>query len=573
MSNPKMPEWLESPEFCALRDSNRPPSDAQRGVLVEMQSVLKGEVGAISVSNAECRLERESLLKSIQGILSPIKALPHDMLAEIFLQCLPDGPSFDWENRSDVPENAPVLLTRICSSWRALALETPSLWMTLTFFADSYIIPSNPSRCTKAIDLCKTWFSRAKSLPLNYRLHISSTGEREHDELVKLVMTETLLSYFPQFKNLTLDSSDLGIVLELLNDVYADNVSEDEEFKETMSCSILEYLHLGTSSNENGTWDEDEQVHIRIFEHAPRLHHFVRRMAVRKAPILHLPWDQLTYLSVSWCSSFQINKLVRKCPNLRCGAFDIGDYEDEDDVDSDNEVNDQEAFIFDHLDNLLIITNEYPSVDVFKNVMFPSLTTLFLAAQMSWQDVSPPWSAINPFLLQLHNIQRLALLDCFVILPEDLLTLLHSTPNLVELELEINFDHQLLFKKLTITDDTNGKEPLIPHLQILVVDYAWVKPGIEEIPEALSAMVKSRWKGSGVMSTAWPKSLQNVSFFIVTGKHAPILEKISNLLQTCVEDGLELNMYRPQHVYWEYHQAHGVSHWHDSLMARRQLTD
>ncbi|TFK33322.1 hypothetical protein BDQ12DRAFT_670338 [Crucibulum laeve] len=128
-----------------------------------------------------------------------------------------------------------------------------------------------------------------------------------------------------------------------------------------------------------------------------------------------------------------------------------------------------------------------------------------------------------------------------------LLTFLRSTPNLVELELTIHADHKLLFKELTITEDDNsGNQSLSPHLQVLLVDYNGCSVNYAKIPEEFSAMVQSRWRGSGDAPTSESKWLRSVSFFIGSEQHTDISREISNTLQSCVEAGLELKIHRPR---------------------------
>ncbi|TFK33724.1 hypothetical protein BDQ12DRAFT_690809 [Crucibulum laeve] len=74
----------------------------------------------------------------------------------------------------------------------------------------------------------------------------------------------------------------------------------------------------------------------------------------------------------------------------------------------------------------------------------PAVTALFLSSRPFniLYDI-PTQYALELFLFQLRNVQRLALLHSFLISPKHLSTLLRSTPNLIELELKIDFDHRL----------------------------------------------------------------------------------------------------------------------------------
>ncbi|TDL13968.1 hypothetical protein BD410DRAFT_683360, partial [Rickenella mellea] len=55
--------------------------------------------------------------------VSPICCIPSEVALEIFKFCLPD----DIFPRPSV-RSAPLLLSRVCHTWRILAITTPRLW-------------------------------------------------------------------------------------------------------------------------------------------------------------------------------------------------------------------------------------------------------------------------------------------------------------------------------------------------------------------------------------------------------------------------------------------------------------
>ncbi|KAG2112477.1 hypothetical protein BD769DRAFT_1778756 [Suillus cothurnatus] len=74
----------------------------------------------------------EEKLKIVQsnnyhrGFSSPIWRLPTEILAQIFLYCIPED-----ENRTPAPYLAPMLLTTVCRRWREVAVDMSSLWRRL----------------------------------------------------------------------------------------------------------------------------------------------------------------------------------------------------------------------------------------------------------------------------------------------------------------------------------------------------------------------------------------------------------------------------------------------------------
>lgn len=91
----------------------------------------------------------------------PINQLPGDVLAEIFIQCLPEvilWPEIEGKSTEDV---APLLL---CDG-RALAISIPHLWKQL-------FLPLRPkSNREEAITMTHTWIRRSGELPLTLAVY------------------------------------------------------------------------------------------------------------------------------------------------------------------------------------------------------------------------------------------------------------------------------------------------------------------------------------------------------------------------------------------------------------------
>lgn len=93
-----------------------------------------------------------------QALASPACCLlPSELLGEIFLRCLPQtnyvAPSSD---------ECPMVLTRVCRHWRAVALSTPRLWASLSI--------SLLRADTTGGDEYKRWLEKASSVPLSIRV-------------------------------------------------------------------------------------------------------------------------------------------------------------------------------------------------------------------------------------------------------------------------------------------------------------------------------------------------------------------------------------------------------------------
>ncbi|KAJ7098527.1 hypothetical protein B0H15DRAFT_901021, partial [Mycena belliarum] len=83
--------------------------------------------------------------------------LPADVLRLVFLACLPST-----HNPAMYPTAAPLLLTRVSSAWRAIALSTPPLWAAL------HVSVASP--CPVLPERVAAWLTRAGVLPLRISL-------------------------------------------------------------------------------------------------------------------------------------------------------------------------------------------------------------------------------------------------------------------------------------------------------------------------------------------------------------------------------------------------------------------
>ncbi|KII92014.1 hypothetical protein PLICRDRAFT_104006, partial [Plicaturopsis crispa FD-325 SS-3] len=91
-------------------------------------SVLETELArmqAIVDRLARERNEAEKTVRTHRDLLSLARALPPELLSEIFVHCLP-------EDTTPNVRRAPLLLGRVCRRWRAISLSTPQLWSSIS---------------------------------------------------------------------------------------------------------------------------------------------------------------------------------------------------------------------------------------------------------------------------------------------------------------------------------------------------------------------------------------------------------------------------------------------------------
>ncbi|KAF9474118.1 hypothetical protein BDN70DRAFT_997256 [Pholiota conissans] len=179
---------VDMEKFDLLIDTNYVPTDEEVLQIQEYLSEPLQDLKSIEdkVTAAELHLQnlRREQAKLVQGIdkyrrlISPVRRLPADILREIFLSCLPED-----RNPTMSCDEAPMLLTRICSVWRSIAMSTPRLWAALHIpvpksgpvFEASYDPTTGARRLITSVvdarlEAVVGWMQRSGTLPLSFSL-------------------------------------------------------------------------------------------------------------------------------------------------------------------------------------------------------------------------------------------------------------------------------------------------------------------------------------------------------------------------------------------------------------------
>ncbi|KIK51411.1 hypothetical protein GYMLUDRAFT_64855 [Collybiopsis luxurians FD-317 M1] len=92
---------------------------------------------------------------------SPLDRIPSEMLAEIFMWCLPLYPI-------PKPSQPPFALTTVCRHWRQTAIDTPLLWRSLSIYVP--LKPLSDATVSRRLATIKLWIERSGILPLQLSL-------------------------------------------------------------------------------------------------------------------------------------------------------------------------------------------------------------------------------------------------------------------------------------------------------------------------------------------------------------------------------------------------------------------
>ncbi|PPQ95683.1 hypothetical protein CVT26_008335 [Gymnopilus dilepis] len=178
----------DPPLQCVVDDLSGLIASPMEELALTNQSITNLELELRALKSKRKQL-RSTALEEYLIITSPIRRLPDDILSEIFYQCI-----HSHRNPLMSASEAPVLLTRICSRWRSVALSSPELWARLHIpFCDNYLlcdaaneptIPQGDDKngnaeeegrrayevLSKRVVVIKEWLERSGSRPLTLSL-------------------------------------------------------------------------------------------------------------------------------------------------------------------------------------------------------------------------------------------------------------------------------------------------------------------------------------------------------------------------------------------------------------------
>ncbi|KAJ7860345.1 hypothetical protein B0H13DRAFT_2073998 [Mycena leptocephala] len=317
---------MHSP-FAPQLGTNYCPTDKEvldiKTILVEPTLRLKGlddEIANLRRAIDKLREQRDSIAAYVEGhqaLISPARRLPLDVIQEIFIACLPTH-RYCVMSASE----APVLLGRICSAWRAISLSTPRLWAKLHI-----VRPTRPSdssseepfemKYTQRLETMKSWLGRSGDCALSISLDCgpSFMGVPHIPSLVQgsALFLQALIPFASRWREIDFKAQGPTLI-EALSDLATSDVPLLQDMK------IWEHPTepVGLSSPSNG-W-----ASVGILQ-SPRLRKFSLAAGDLCPTELPLQWSQLTSLSLEdliWSSrigltSDRVLEILSRCPQLQ----------------------------------------------------------------------------------------------------------------------------------------------------------------------------------------------------------------------------------------------------------------
>ncbi|KAJ7722226.1 hypothetical protein DFH07DRAFT_293405 [Mycena maculata] len=358
----------------------------------------------------------ESVQKTELNRPSRIETIPLEILTRIFSICRDDvwlrdprDPEEDDgdENKIDPksvfdPRVAPMLLGRVCPSFRQAALQTPLLWDNVTF--TTYDLVS-----TGRLPGIQTILARSGNLPLTIHFSTLSTGSEQ--AVLKngtAQFLQRVWEFHPRFEHLTFFIPCTDVQLDSL--------------PAPTTLPLLRSLDI--EINEISETSPSLPALLRVFEDAPLLRSLTLYDGSSLDATSHIfhpdffPWHQLTKLtSHISLTTTTARDILRHCHGLE--TCELGNLEPV------HILHQPPLCILNQMRSLkLSATNDLPFIGFFDSLAFPRLESLTL------DNFTVPGHS----LLELHGrsqsqIERLAL-DSLRLTADEIIQLLRLTPSL-----------------------------------------------------------------------------------------------------------------------------------------------
>ncbi|KAJ7609135.1 hypothetical protein FB45DRAFT_805804 [Roridomyces roridus] len=177
-----------------LAKSNEPPNAAEAAFLravvpdtAARLACLEQEISRLKERLAVLETERAELAdyqSQNAAILSPLRRMPSELIAEIFSWSLPTIDEMDGD-RSDV-KKSPWALAQVSSRWRNISLSTPSLWSMVQVWGKRID--------DSAIKLVRMQVERARKLKVHF--YASEDG----DSAMQVTLFDFLSEHAPRWE-------------------------------------------------------------------------------------------------------------------------------------------------------------------------------------------------------------------------------------------------------------------------------------------------------------------------------------------------------------------------------------
>ena len=446
---------------------------------------LDDDISHLQMLLDELRRKREPLLNFIaeqNTILAPIRRLPAEILAKIFVLCMNyDTSSFD-------PMQSPLLVGRVCRGWRQVALSTQKLWSSITV--------TNYRSSSKMV---KLWMSRAISAPLT--IHLDSTY-RSAGEIESAIAV--LVQYCDRWQHLDMN-------------FYRTPPSCLTSIRRNLP--LLESLRIRSST-----------AFVNIFEVAPHLHTLSLDSWTSRIR-LKVPWSQLTELETEVSCSTDGLYTLKLMPNLvKCTMH----------------KSNNSGSVLPHNITILTLSHlrffcllSIRPDNIFNHLHLPTISALRIRYQDKWQTSDTRWYSRQPFisLLSSHTLRKLEIEDGLSKYEDSthIAHFLQAMPALEELHLRGLDSRWVTADLLHLLTRRANTDVLVPALETLEISSEFIPCGPS------TSMIESRWRIAKEDGYGGAR-LKRLQFLMSVSNNWLVDVENLNRLRKCRQEGMVISI-------------------------------
>jgi hypothetical protein len=300
---------------------------ADRSRLVD----LAAQILDLERSLSALRVEQTLAQGRLDAYKYPILTLPNEIASEIFIHFLPIYPA----PPPLTGIHSPTFLTRICRTWREIALATPELWRSI----DIRVMPFR----YRERDISEAWANRSKTCPLSINI--------DDDSNVGPTILAGIIPHRARWEHLRLRVPSHS--LAAMNG----------------PIPLLRHLDLDIMDFDDSASADNDVI---TFHGVPLL----RTVIVQGGYVLSrvtLPWDQLTSLTLRYLEPSESAPILQQARNLVHCDLQFWNISGSDDYHGPD-------IVLPYLETLILdsFSVRKPATDFIHTFMVPALRTLEL---------------------------------------------------------------------------------------------------------------------------------------------------------------------------------------------------
>jgi hypothetical protein len=452
----------------------RVPSDTEAN---EIQNVISyAESDLYKVENEIDRVQevlsqlcrrRDEISEHIsnhRALLSPVRKVPDELLAEIFTYCLPWFSEKKAKNNAFLRREAPLLLAQICSRWRTVAISTQELWSFIRIEYGKFTLHRDMANMA-------LWLERSGTYPLSLVLHERNEARRNDvdNDKISSPMLDILLPTSYRWR-----------YAEIL--VTRNTICNLSPIKGTLP--LLQSLAIGVY----GSGYDFVPLTCDVFDIAPKLRSLGILGYGMMSVTLSIPWHLLTEFACydTPYGATRCLDILRHCPNLSSCSFRTL---------HDTPVDPSTHPLYHPKLRSLSIPPEYPVGAVFDRLTVPALRVVHLKEARLSSSLDWPGAHFLNLLKRSGCTLKKCTWGLASVSVENIKPYLEAMPDLEELAIETSLGWALpeLLQALCLGMADEARNCFCPKLKAiqLSVDHTLNA-------QDLYNFVKSRWNIGGV---------------------------------------------------------------------------